>query len=279
MIEGSVGRPWSEAEIEATVGAYFQMFEHELRGEKYNKAEFNRSLQKITGRSKGSIEFKHSNISSILRDNHALYINGYKPRSNVQASLRRAVLLRLYGDKTLERLMFSEVRSDPPISSPDFVMHPTRPPSLKYTPVKHSRRAVNVDFMRLESENGKLGHAGELAVVRYEQEKLFRAGRANLAAKVEHVSMTKGDGLGFDVLSFDVTGKERFIEVKTTRQTDEWPFMVSRNEVAFSKDAAESFHLYRVYQFRNRTAGLYVLPGALGESCRLDPVTFQAVPA
>jgi hypothetical protein len=42
-------------------------------------------------------------------------------------------------------------------------------------------------------------------------------GRDDLAQKVEWVAVTIGEGLGFDVLSFDADdGSERLIEVKTT---------------------------------------------------------------
>ena len=37
-----------------------------------------------------------------------------------------------------------------------------------------------------------------------------------LAARVDRVSETRGDGLGYDVLSFETSGRERLIEVKTT---------------------------------------------------------------
>ena len=59
---------------------------------------------------------------------------------------------------------------------------------------------------------------------------------------MEHVSKTHGDGLGFDVLSYDVSGRERFIEVKTTSFGKETLFFITRNEVGFSKREIERFH-------------------------------------
>lgn len=59
--------------------------------------------------------------------------------------------------------------------------------------------------------------AGAEFVVRYEIARLSRENQERLAGKVERVSNTRGDGLGYDVLSFDGDGKERLIEVKTTR--------------------------------------------------------------
>ncbi len=41
------------------------MLEAELEGESDSKVEHNRRLQGVTGRTKGSIEFKHQNISAV----------------------------------------------------------------------------------------------------------------------------------------------------------------------------------------------------------------------
>ncbi len=86
------------------------------------------------------------------------------------------------------------------------------------------------DYVALEAQRRDLGLAGEEAVVRWEIEQLERAGHHRLARNVRHVSVLEGDGLGYDILSFDPGGDEKFIEVKTTRQGVEWPFLVSRTK-------------------------------------------------
>ena len=76
------------------------------------------------------------------------------------------------------------------------------------------------------------------------------------------VSDTRGDGLGFDVLSFDEADEsERMIEVKTTIQGKYFPFFVTSNEVRCSVAMAEQYHLYRLFRFTQRPR-LYVLHGA-----------------
>lgn len=74
--------------------------------------------------------------------------------------------------------------------------------------------------------------------------------RDSLAAKIEHTSRIRGDAEGFDILSFDVSGKERLIEVKTTKYGQETPFFVSRNELAVSGTRKELYHLYRLFLFK-----------------------------
>jgi hypothetical protein len=83
---------WTRDEVELIVAEYFAMLEAELSGQAVNKAERNRRLQKELGRSKGSIEFTHANISAVLLNLGDLpYIDGYKPRSNYQ-QLEQVVL-------------------------------------------------------------------------------------------------------------------------------------------------------------------------------------------
>jgi len=91
------------------------------------------------------------------------------------------------------------------------------------------------------------------------------------------VAQTLGDGLGFDVLSFDdVDESEKLIEVKTTGLGKFFPFYVTINEVRCSEDTAERFHLFRVFDF-SRTPRVYILTGSLRTNCQLDPVQFRAV--
>ena len=110
---------------------------------------------------------------------------------------------------------------------------------------------------------------------RFEVARLVRAGNERLAAKVERVSETQGDGLGFDVLSFEVGGRERFIEVKTTAYGASTPFFVTRNELAVSYDASEQFHLYRAFNFRKQPR-LFLKQGRLDQSFSLEPSQFVA---
>ena len=120
-----------------------------------------------------------------------------------------------------------------------------------------------------------MGLAGEEFVVKFEHWRLIALGQPHLADKVDHVSQSTGDGLGYDVLSFDGDGKERFIEVKTTSFGRDTPFFVSRGELALSSGAKDQFHLYRLFEFR-KAPRLFDLRGALHQHCVLDPITYRA---
>ena len=95
-----------------------------------------------------------------------------------------------------------------------------------------------------------------------------------MSNRVEQISATRGDGLGFDVLSFEESGKERWIEVKTTAFARETPFYVTRTELACSEQS-DNFHLYRLFEFR-KSPRMFQLPGLISTHCVLDPVSFVA---
>src|SRR5262245_4964946 len=84
---------WSRDEVEATVGDYFAMLRDELSVLRVNKAGNNERVRRLLrNRSKGSVEFKHANISAVLTLHGYPYIDGYKPRFNFQALLEQVVL-------------------------------------------------------------------------------------------------------------------------------------------------------------------------------------------
>ena len=73
---------WTEEELNLIISDYFLMLDEESGGIPYNKAQHNRLLQDKIDRSKGSIEFKHQNISAVLHqlglDPHRMEIPGRK---------------------------------------------------------------------------------------------------------------------------------------------------------------------------------------------------------
>ena len=89
----ATGEDWSRLEVEACVADYLQMLTLELNGQRYSKTEHARALlQKLDGRGRPSLEFKHCNISAVMIELGFPYISGYKPRWNFQkASLTETV--------------------------------------------------------------------------------------------------------------------------------------------------------------------------------------------
>jgi hypothetical protein len=84
--------------------------------------------------------------------------------------------------------------------------------------------------------------------VDYERKRLRDAGPPDLADAVQWVARDIADGLGYDVLSFELSGEELYIEVKTTGLAAETPFYFSSAELDFARRHAQSYALYRVSQ-------------------------------
>lgn len=66
---------------------------------------------------------------------------------------------------------------------------------------------------------------------------------------VEQVSKTKGDGLGYDVFSFDIIDGNPvpiYIEVKGTTMNENSPFDITRNELDVAKIHGKSYKIYRI---------------------------------
>lgn len=276
---------WSQEEVAATVADYFAMLEHELRGEPYSKRDHNRRLQVLlNGRSAGAIEFKHQNISAILIEQGFPYIDGYKPRANYQDRLRSEVVAQLVADTPMidaaatvvnaavEAVQVARALSDILVPAPVREPRPDRTYE-RVQPPPMPRLGIN--YLERESRNVSLGAAGELFVLELEHRRLWEAGARRLAERVEHVAQTQGDGLGYDISSFDPDGSERLIEVKTTSFGAMTPFFASKREVAVSVERAEQFRLYRLFKFRAEPK-VFVLPGSLRQTCALEPVQFRA---
>lgn len=273
---------WTKEEVEAIVADYLQMLTLELAGQRYNKSDHRRHLlTKLNGRSEGSIEFKHGNISAVLIDLGYPYIRGYQPRVNYQKNVLVDVVIEQVRSKSsLDEIVLSAIRQ--PVATPQFsnfsavkTDSPKRQFRASESELTPLYKASKRDYLEREAQNMSLGLAGEEFVTLYEHWRLNALGEHRLADRVEHVAKTKGDGLGYDVLSFDPNGRERLIEVKTTNFGKETPFFVSKNELRLSKGSSDQFHLYRLFEFKQQPK-LFDLPGALDIHCELDPVSYRA---
>ncbi|MCG2462951.1 DUF3883 domain-containing protein [Flavobacteriaceae bacterium F89] len=141
--------------------------------------------------------------------------------------------------------------------------------SIDFTP-----RIIN--HIQNNIENKRIGDLGERWVVKKEIEYLTENGKSKLADKVKHVAKNQGDGSGFDILSFDLDGNEKYIEVKTTKGSLNSTFYITRNELERSKIEKDKYFLYRVYNFDENveTANLLKIQGELTSICEI-PVNYK----
>jgi hypothetical protein len=271
------GSTWSDGEIDLIVADYFSMLEDELAGRPYIKLRHNESLQALTGRQPGSIERKHQNISAVLVRLGMRWIKGYKPLANFQNALVEGIgrylavrgqpVVQLAGSAPAQ--LVAEAPSlwigPPPTPSPD---------DLIETPAL-TRLVRKFDPAARDARNRALGKQGEELVFAHERQRLISVGRDDLARRVEWTSEIRGDGAGYDVLSFDADGRERLIEVKTTNGAPLTPFFLSENERAFSEERPDAFTLLRLYRFAD-SPGAFELRPPLTEKLKLDPTNYRA---
>ena len=127
-----------------------------------------------------------------------------------------------------------------------------------------------------DQADAELGRMGEEFVVKCEQEKLRRSGKPDLAAKVEGV----GERMHYDVKSYDSSGIEKIIEVKTTVGSWDSVFYITHSELDQLRKYTTKYLLYRVYEFDRirRTGKIMVYDSDALDLFDFKPITFKTSP-
>jgi hypothetical protein len=89
------------------------------------------------------------------------------------------------------------------------------------------------------------------------------------------VASEDGDGAGYDVLSFDESGRERLIEVKTTNGAARTPFFLTRNERELAMERPTDWRIYRVHLFAKNPL-IFTISPPLEGAVILRPETWRA---
>jgi hypothetical protein len=264
---------WTDDELDLIVSDYFSMLRAEAVGAIFNKAQHNRLLRGKIDRSEASIEFKHRNISAVLELLGLYPIRGYLPAQNFQKAIVGAV------DRYLSinpGALHPEVLADGLAERPGLFVEP---PPLLLPPVNRREDVERIvrKFNPVERDfrNRKLGRDGEELVLHFERTKLLQLDRPDLANKIRWVSEEDGDGAGYDILSFDERGAERFLEVKTTVGSVVTPFYITRNELLLSSERPDAFRLCRVFEF-SMNPRMFELSPPLENAIHLSPLNYEA---
>lgn len=272
-----IGTPWGEVELDLIVADHFAMLAAQLENRPFVKAHHRAALMQRVDRTNRSVEFKHMNISAVLTELGHPTIQGYKAKHHYQDALVDAVARYLTANP--HTLDFVEARPDqygfaepPPLfeTPPPLVRAVTKPRSEPLERLVRKFDPVARDF-----RNRALGRAGEEAVFFAEQQRLRDADRADLARRVRWTAQEDGDGAGYDIASFELSGAERLIEVKTTTGAERTPFFLTRNEEALSRERPDAFRLYRLYDFR-QSPRVFTLTPPLGDHVVLETETWRA---
>ncbi len=269
-----VGTPWSDDELDAIIADYFAMLHAELLRQPYVKSRHSATLMAQIGRTHRSVEFKHQNISAVLDELGLPWIAGYKPKRNYQAAIFDAIdrYLSAHEDVAYQQAppAVLHVAEDAGV----FITPPPLEPKID-RPWQLDRLVKKFDPVERDFRNRALGKAGEEFVLEVERKKLAKAERPDLARKIRWVAAEDGDGAGYDILSFEPSGQERLIEVKTTNGAARTPFFLTRNEHKTAAACADSWRLYRVHLFA-QSPRIFTVTPPLDATLHLRPEAWRA---
>ena len=244
---------WTDEQNDAIVADYFAMLADDIAGRPYSKAEHNRLLQAVINRPRGSIEYKHQNISAALKGLGEGWIPGYKSAFNFQASLVDAVVRWL--DRHPDWLAPAARMAMGPSPSTlreEAILWIGPPPTHSNAPPPDELEQMTAiarkyDVAERDARNRALGRAGKECILAHEHANLLAAGRTDLAERIRWVSHV--DGAGYDIRSFDTDGGDRLIEVKTTNGWERTRFHITRNELAVADERRDHWRLVRLRNF------------------------------
>ena len=271
--DAKIGTHWQDEELDAIVADYFAMLEADLAGRTYVKLRHSKALMSRIGRTHRSVEFKHQNISAVLEELGMPWIPGYKPKRNYQRAIFDAI------DRYLTKRpnILHAVAASPLAAVRDevFVPAPQLASARAPLPAALGRLVRKFDPVERDHLNRSLGRAGEEFVIDLEKRRLTAADRSDLARKIRWIAAEEGDGAGYDVLSFEPSGHERLLEVKTTNGSARTPFFLTRNERAVAAERAADWRIYRVHLFSTEPR-IFTIAPPLEKTVALSPETWRA---
>src|SRR3546814_6379873 len=186
------------------------MLTDELVGRSFNKAARNRDLQAVIDRSKGSIEFKHQNISAVLLGLGQPWIEGHKPAANFQNALVDGVLRWLEArTEWLAPDRLSRAALNVPEAQGSLRIRP--PPTVRNgpSPIDPAFMATigrQYDVAERDARNRARGKAGEECVLHQVGRRLSASGRADLADNSRWPFSLVGNGFCFHFRGIQAEG-------------------------------------------------------------------------
>lgn len=113
-------------------------------------------------------------------------------------------------------------------------------------------KEIKIDEVKLEElllEKKEIGRLGEEKVIEYEKNFLINNGRSDLANYVQQISK-KSISEGYDILSFDINGNKKFIEVTSSKSNTDC-FYLTDNELNVARQLNVQYWIYKVILHEN----------------------------
>lgn len=165
-------------------------------------------------------------------------------------------------------------------TKPESIQLEILPEQLKTEKKVFERGSRAIDFENQNKRNRKLGEHGESVVLKFEKDFLIKNNRPDLAEKIRQIS--KEDvSAGYDILSYEVNGKEKYIEVKSTNSSPSGSasFLISTNEYTKAREI-ENYYIYVVFDARSFNPKVWPIKNPIsleGKGLSLSPTSFRVI--
>ena len=161
----------------------------------------------------------------------------------------------------------------------DFTLELTEPSSGGNGHRGHSKKVKvgrHKDYGKLQEQKNKIGELGELIAFNYIYDEMRQAG---IDKAPVHVSKDEGDGLGYDIRSWNKQGILIKNEVKTTTGKSKDGFDITPNEIAVSREENIVYRIIRIYNLapKKGTAKICIYEGPItSQDYELVPTAYRA---
>jgi len=176
-----------------------------------------------------------------------------------------------------EELKGSKLKDFPPIESLKIDYIDLKTNELPESSDSRNRGREKIDYANRSKKFKRIGDRGEQIVVRAEQQYLRKNGRADLAESVDQISQLD-DSVGYDILSFDLDGTRKLIEVKSTlRKVGRSNVYLSANELHVGA-REENYYFYIVYEVGSKRPKIWKVSSSdlLNDvNVKKEPVLFK----
>jgi len=189
------------------------------------------------------------------------------------------VLKRKSNDQVPKELNEYKMPNFPVHSSPKFVDYSILEIGNFEVKENNSQFDTKINYEIEARRLQKLGDRGEKIVMDLERERLIGAGREDLSEKIVRKSL-ESDRYGYDILSYEGDGSERYIEVKSTSSKPKYTtFFLTQNELETSKKL-KNYHVYLVYEVENKYPKVWIIknPFTLYEKhIKIEPIKYRVL--
>lgn len=179
------------------------------------------------------------------------------------------------GNDMLSEYQMPDFPADFDISLVDLEIVPPEQSEMQAKKAKSKSRKK--DYEKDAKKMKRLGDRGEKIVMDFEIGRLIDAGRTDLAKKVKRVSL-ESDSFGYDILSFDIDGVKRFIEVKATSlKVGRTNFYLSVNELYTAKEL-DNYYIYMVYDIISTNPRVWIMGNPFrpqNDDIQIKPINFK----